>query len=150
MTLNLSSWGETIGISAVVLSLVFVGYELRQSSTIAAVDAGQQLAQMGQELSIFQSQSDVAAIVLKAESDYASLEPVEKLQFTGLVLITFNLWEHAYYSHTEGVLSDELWAIWHESHCDVLTLPWFKHLRRMARLASYQSSSNYKGIVTMT
>ncbi len=81
---------------------------------------------MGQELSIFQSQSDVAAIVLKAESDYASLEPVEKLQFTGLVLITFNLWEHAYYSYTEGVLSDELWAIWHESNCNRLPLPWFE------------------------
>ena len=81
---------------------------------------------MGQELTIFASQSDVAAIVLKAESDYASLEPVEQLQFTGLVLSTFNLWEHAYYSHTEGVLSDELWTIWHESNCELLPLPWFE------------------------
>jgi hypothetical protein len=45
-----------------------------------------------------------------------------------LVRDTFNLWEHAFYSHSEGVLSDELRAIWHESYCEVLPLPWFQAL----------------------
>lgn len=40
---------ETIGLGAVILSLAFAGYELRQNATIAAVDANQQLAEMAPE-----------------------------------------------------------------------------------------------------
>ena len=86
MTLKLSAWGEAIGISAVVLSLVFVGYELRQSSTIAAVDAGQQLAHMGQELTIFASQSGVAAIVVKAEQTTRRWNPSKNSNLQALFL----------------------------------------------------------------
>ena len=68
---------EAIGAGAVVVSLLYVGYELRQGSIVAAVDTSQQLAQMSQELSILASQSDMATIVVKAEADFESLNPVE-------------------------------------------------------------------------
>ena len=117
---------EIGGAVAVVVSLLYVGYELRQGSIVAAVDTSQQLAQMGQELSILASQSDMATIVVKAEADFESLNPVELFRFKELVRSNFNLWEHAYYSYTEGVLPDRMWSMWNASYCREQHVSWFR------------------------
>ena len=126
---KLERWAHVAEIAsaiAVVVSLLYVGYELRRGSIVAAVDTSQQLAQMSQELSILQAQSDMAAIVITAEADFESLDPVELSRFTELVRSSFNLWEHAYYSYSEGVLPERMWSMWNASYCREQPVSWFK------------------------
>ena len=126
---KLERWAHIAEIASaitVVLSLLYVGYEIRRNTAVSAVDAGQHLAEMSQELNIYANQLDIATIVVKAEKDYESLDDVEREVFIQLVRSHFNLWEHAFYSYNEGILTDSLWSIWNSSYCDESPEVWFK------------------------
>ncbi len=86
----------------------------------------QYLAEMAQDLGFYANQLEIIEIVVKAESDYESLNEVEATIFRELVRSNFNLWEHAFYSHNEGILSDPLWRVWNSSFCDDLSVEWFR------------------------
>ena len=126
---KLERWAHIAEIASaitVVLSLLYVGYELRRNTAVSAVDAGQHLAEMAQELNLYANQLDIATIVVKAEKDFSSLTDVERTVFVELVRSHFNLWEHAFYSHNEGILDDPIWAIWNSSYCHEIPAVWFK------------------------
>ena len=124
--MKLSTWAEIIGVIAVVLSLLFVAYELRQNSTITAFEAAQNLAEMGQDLSIIKMEPGMASIIDRANRDVSELTSLERQQFFEMVRSDFNLWEHAYFSHKQGVLPDEMWAIWNASYCNEVPLTWYE------------------------
>ena len=124
--MKLSTSAEVIGIGAVVVSLIFVAYELRQNSMITAVDSAQHLAEMGQELSMLKMQPEFADLILKATNNFESLSQREHFIFTEIVRSEFNLWEQAYLSHREGVLLDDVWEIWNASFCEETPTEWFR------------------------
>ena len=135
------NWVEVVGLITVVLSLLFVGLELRQSSEIATVEASQALLQMNQELAIAgYMEPDMAALTVKArEHGLDSLSTVEAERYFSFVRAQINIWEQAFYSHSRGVLNDDQWQNWHTSYCDLLDIVWYEALNKTGFIPEFIS-----------
>jgi hypothetical protein len=99
---------ELIGVVAVVLSLMFVGYEIRQNTNISAAQAVFDLNEAGrQNLLLRVSDPEVTALVLAAENDPESMTELKQDQFRSWVFSFLNLYESAWNHHQRGVIGDE-------------------------------------------
>jgi hypothetical protein len=99
---------ELIGVVAVVLSLIFVGYEIRQNTNISAAQAVFDLNEAGrQNLLLRVSDTEVTALVLAAENDPENMTDLQRNQFRSWVFSFLNLYESAWNHHQRGVISDE-------------------------------------------
>jgi hypothetical protein len=114
MNTKLAEWaavGELIGAVAIVLSLVFVGLEIRGNTQ--ATQAATFQEHMGYEIQIL---SDVAAdpelmrAFNTAWDDIDSLTDSERTRRQAMTLATMRLWEGFYLQYLSGTLSDEGWT----------------------------------------
>ena len=139
MKIDIRAWAEGVGVVAVVLSLLFVGFEIRQSSEIATVEASQALAQMSQELTVTtHMEPEFASLIIKAdEQGLDSLDAIERERYVTFVRLSFNVWEQAFYSHSRGVLTDEHWQNWNSANCDRIPARWFETLDRIGFLPEF-------------
>jgi hypothetical protein len=138
MEMNTRAWVEGIGLVALVLSLVFVGFELRQSSEIATVEASQGLAQMSQDLTIANFEPALAAMFIKVDKEgIDSLSALEGLYFRDFARLLFNIWEQAFYSHSRGVLNEEQWQNLHAANCDRVPVVFFEAFDKVGYLPEF-------------
>ncbi len=114
MTLqDLGNLGEILGAVAVVVSLFYVGSQIRQntaavrSSTAQAVHDNYaawytQLAANG----------ELAQLSINGLQDYASLSDVEKARFVSNFMAFLSYSQNAFYQWRDGALSPQLWVGW--------------------------------------
>ncbi|HLE34231.1 MAG TPA: hypothetical protein VJB38_16625 [Bacteroidota bacterium] len=57
MTIKIPEWKETVAIAGVILSLLFVAYEIRQNTQVARAQARHELAALNQQWPTLLSQS---------------------------------------------------------------------------------------------
>lgn len=103
---------------AVVLSLVYVGSQLDESTRVARNGTHESILQLKHEWdSWLIVDSDLAELVTRAQSpDTASvLTGPERARFTRYVTSGLNIWEYAYYSRTSEILNDDEWGAWDRS-----------------------------------
>ena len=86
--LNLSDWGdisEVVGTIAVILTLIFVGLEVRQNTSAVESAAAQAVHEnfAGWYASL-QNEPELFEISIKGMKDYNSLSEVEKGQFIAM------------------------------------------------------------------
>ncbi len=114
MTLqDLANIGELVGGLAVVLSLVYVGLQIRQNTTAVRLATAQAVhdnyAAWYTNLS---ADADLNQIVIKGLKDYSSLEETEKAQFIDTFMAFSSYSQNAYYQWRQGSLSPQLWVGW--------------------------------------
>ena len=117
---KLQKWAqiaEIAGAAAVVMSLLYVGYELRQNTSTARVEAGQRLYELMNEVASWENELHLAAALVKAESNFNELDAIEKRLITNLVWQNLNIWEQAYLSYQNGLLGEREWNAWNSSSC---------------------------------
>lgn len=107
-----SDWGtvaEIVTALTVVVSLVFVGYEIRKNTQVAR--SATMLAMADQDLAYFSARID-SRILAGAEAKYRSgeeLSEVERLQIFQHQQMNFRIFENAYYQYRRELLEPGVW-----------------------------------------
>ncbi len=115
---SLSDWAllaEIASALAVVLSLAYVGYELRQNTNAVLSNTQQSLLELAQGLDAWLQSDSFADIAVRGDEDYSDLTPPERRQYDTYTRSVLNVWEHAYYNNRAGLMEDDLWEAWNES-----------------------------------
>jgi len=103
---------EVTGAVAVVVSLIYVGSEIRQN-TLAIQDNSHQasLALTGDIDNLLWDQ-DFAESYEAGISVYSTLRGADKRRFDSFIGRQLNIWEYAFYARRRGVMEEENWNGW--------------------------------------
>jgi hypothetical protein len=112
---------EIVGIIGIIVSLVFLGYELKRSNDIAETEAIATIYSMTNELSLALLENPEASRVFKqALSDFESLSPEDRWDFYVLVEYVINVTEAAWKYHDKGVINREEADYYARSLCKLI------------------------------
>lgn len=108
----LNDWIQVVGIFGVILSLIFVGLELRQSRSIAVSEAYQSRAEI--EAGVFATAASISEFQsgtgkLYTGEPIASLTPQEYVALEYIYGSSMTMWENDHYQYEMGYLSEEHW-----------------------------------------
>lgn len=108
-----ASIGEIISAIAIVVSLIYAGYEFRQSGTLSNRDAETLLYERFREMNQMEIQTPGLAELLESGlADPASLSPGDRRRFETFERGFYNTWEIAWYYHRDGILNAATWNDW--------------------------------------
>ena len=89
---HLANWGEFIGGIAVVISLIYVGVQLRATVTQARVDSLTKITELwAQYAAVIASDAESWRVYYEGVKDYASLTNAEKARFNFLIGMYFGI-----------------------------------------------------------
>lgn len=104
---------EIISASAVVISLIYVGLQINQSTLESEADIqAELLSYTTQRRYLVIESSDLSSILEKGYADPDRLSPAETLRFQSYIELFYVAWERAYRTNAAGVLSEELFDAW--------------------------------------
>lgn len=113
---KLNAWvaiAEIISATAVVISLVYVGLQIRHSTLESEADIqAELLTYTTQRRYLIIESSDLSSLLEKGYADPDRLSPAEMLRFQNYVELIYVAWERAYMTYDAGVLSQELFNGW--------------------------------------
>ena len=113
-----SHWIESVGLVAVVASVLLLAWEIRQNTQVATAQANLDLNAMANEVLISEGQSlQLAALLVRAEDDRDSLSRAEFRQFQTHVYTMINALDAAHGFFVQGVLDEEDFSGWREYTC---------------------------------
>jgi hypothetical protein len=114
--LSLSEWaaiGELVASIAVVVSLVFVAFSIRQNTGALQGTTENLVFEKHAELaSLFVADASLAAILAKKRSGEGELSDVEQVRWEKYLLNLLDVWALAYHRHRESLLSDQQFENW--------------------------------------
>ncbi len=105
---------EIISAIAVVISLLYVGYEVRQN-TAAVKSTAYQSIHDAEELfwQSISADTDLSALWDAGMiGGLEALEPAQRSQYTITVRRLIYLYQNVHYQRRKGVVDDELWSAW--------------------------------------
>lgn len=106
-------WVELVSAIAIVVSLIYVGYEIRQTQVLSQRSVDELLFARNEESNrVLVENADFAEIFARARRDPASLAETERIRYLAYEHNMIDNWEIAFYAHYDGVLSDEYWSDW--------------------------------------
>ena len=104
---------ELAAAAAVVVSLAFVGLEVRQNTVAVKSAAAQAVNEnFAAWYTAVQGDRQLLDVSMAGMKDYAGLSGVDKAQFIALHMALLLDAQNAFYQWQEGWLSPELWAAW--------------------------------------
>lgn len=123
---DLAHLAEVLAAVAVVLSLVYVGVQVRQNTQAIEIAAAQQSLDAYRQVQVaVMEEPKMAAAVEKAYSNQ-QLSPVEALQVDTYVHFNFSNWELAYLNHKKELLDDEIWEGWNRYYVWLMSFEFFR------------------------
>lgn len=124
---SLSDWASISEITAsivIVISLVYVGYELKQNTK--ALQQGSYQSVMDRMLPLELALSTdpmLAGIYLQADVDPFELSPIDWYRYTRFSYPRFGEFEHLYLSHNTGSISEMQWSAFEPYFVDLACKP---------------------------
>lgn len=116
--MNWTSASERVGLIAVVISLLYVGYEMKRNNDLAVVESQGDLLGLSFEMKSWLAEKEIRQIMFS--DDIAQLPMDDQQTFFAMAGAWFDLYEFAFLSYERGVLSDEQLLVWKAGMC---TLP---------------------------
>ena len=115
---------EWLSGAAVVLGLVFVGYELRQNTQLQRITATQTLAaEYADALEVMAYEGDAACIYALGINGLSNLDDAERLRFFVLMFQIFRSAEQLHYYSLEGMVEPRIWRGFERQVTEVASLP---------------------------
>jgi len=100
---------ELVGTIAVVVSLIYVGLQIRQSTTVARSATRQSVTELmienGKDLVADPHLADAFIRDLRGEQ----LEPVDRIRLFGRAYMAMRNWENIHYQYRTGMLTEDEW-----------------------------------------
>lgn len=118
MQTNPKKWvpyAEIVTALGVIVSLLFVGYELKQSNDIEQATTDNLLYQLQDDMYAATSTNIVLATSmqkLNSGEELRELTPIERQHYAQHLWRFMNLWELAHDRYSEGLLSESKWQSW--------------------------------------
>jgi len=103
---------EVVGALAVVISLLYVGSEIRQNTLAVQDTSHQNSLALGHALDVYLFDDAFAEIYESGLAQYSALTGSEKRKFDTCVSQNFNVWEYAFYARDRGTMQEDLWNGW--------------------------------------
>lgn len=108
-----SSLAELIGTLAIVVSLIYVGLQVRQNTAAIRASTSAAVYQLHQDLNLpFLENAELAELVLRASEQHGSLTTTDSLRYATLANLRFNLLESVYTHARRGTMEADLAAGW--------------------------------------
>ena len=131
---NPKNYIEVLGIGAVILGLVFVGFELRQNTAAIQAETMQGLSDASQEyLLLLGSDGNLAEIVRKGQRSPDQLSETEALQFFYLKRTQWIRYQNAFFQYQRGTMGDEDWGFYDSLICRASGTDWENHRNSLTR-----------------
>lgn len=110
-----ASIAEVVSAVAIIISLLYVGYEVRRTSTVTSREADVILFERGRELNRLLIESPgLAEIVVEAETAPDDMSEANRLRYLAYQHDFFDSWEIGWYYHADGILDTDAWLDWDE------------------------------------
>ena len=110
---NWVAFAEIISAIAVVISLIYVGMEIRRSTLESDADIQAELLSYTiQRRYILLENKELSVLLVKGYEAPSQLTPAERLRFQSYIEIIYVAWERAYMTKRAGVFSAELFEEW--------------------------------------
>lgn len=120
---QLALWAEIVSGIAVVLSLLFVGFEIRESSAINAARSVQALnLSINTKLVEFARNGELAELAIRGGTQWDSLTELEKARMYNWYISLINDYETAWKLHDAGMMSENDYRGWVTIACGLLKL----------------------------
>lgn len=115
---------EFVSAAAVVISLVFVGFELRQNTTIQRITATQTLAaEYSDALEVMAYEREAACVYALGISGLDNLNEADRLRFFVQMFLIFRSVEQLHYYSVEGMVEPRVWRGYERQVREVANLP---------------------------
>jgi hypothetical protein len=106
---DVAAIADVVGAVAVVVSLIFVGLQLKQANRLAREAAEQkQIESIGTLSRILAENPHLAELWARALAG-EKLSPAEQVSATSMITYGQRIWEALYYQYRAGRVSQELW-----------------------------------------
>jgi hypothetical protein len=110
---NLVAIAEIVSAAAVVISLIYVGLEIRRTTLVSDADIqAELLSYTHQRRYLVIESADLSSILAKGYADPTQLSPDEVLRFQSYIELLYAAWERAYMTREAGIFSEELFGEW--------------------------------------
>jgi hypothetical protein len=131
---NSKNYIEILGTGAVILGLVFVGFELRQNTAAIQAETMQGLSDASQEyLLLIGADANLTEIVRKGNRSPDQLSETEALQFFYLKRTQWIRYQNAFFQYQRGTMGDEDWSFYDSLICGSPGTNWESHRNALAR-----------------
>lgn len=127
---KLNDWLQVAGLFGVIASLIFVGFQMKQSHEIALSATYQARAQMSVETNLVSSSSpeftSATAKLYQGEIDKITPQEFVALEYNFAAAVS--MWENQHFQYLSGFLPEEHWAKnLSEMHC-MFSSPLYRYL----------------------
>lgn len=103
---TLAQLGEFVGGVVVILSLIYLAYQIRQNtSSLRAENYGRALDRIAAIQSRLSTETDLTRIIGKGVLDTDQLDTKERIQFTWTFYEMFSAFEFMFHQHANGPLT---------------------------------------------
>ena len=97
---------EIVGLIGIVVSLVFLGYELKRSNDIAEAQAVSEIYNMTNEMGLLMAEiPELAEVFRTAQYDFGSLQDDDRFMFYVIVEYVINTNEAAWKYYDKGIIN---------------------------------------------
>jgi hypothetical protein len=112
---------EIVGIAGIILSLIFLGYELKRSNDIAETEAVATIYSMTNEMGLALAENpELSRVFRQALSDFESLGPDDRWTVYVLLEYVINVNEAAWKYYDKGVINKEEADYYARSLCKLI------------------------------
>jgi hypothetical protein len=138
--LGLADWSalaQIIGAMAVVISLVYVGFELRANTAAVQAAALQSVNQIARDqILLYATNPELNRISMQGAQDTANLNGEDRVRYRWLVRSFWLGMQTIYRQWQLGILPDEEWAVYYNVVCANVAMPGVRALwiRQRAQL----------------
>jgi hypothetical protein len=121
---DLGNLGEILGALAVVVSLFYVGSQIRQNTAAVRSSTAQAVHDnYAAWYSHLAADGELVRISIQGLKDYASLPDVEKARFVSNFMAFLSYSQNAFYQWREGSLTPQLWVGWEALMINLVSSP---------------------------
>lgn len=133
-----ASLAEVVSALAIIISLLYAGYEFRRSNTMSSREADVLLYERVREANRLMIETPgLAEILVEAQTAPEDLSAAERVRFLAFQHSFFDSWELGWNQHDDGILDETTWREWDD---------WFvQEARRRPSFAWTDNEHNFTG-----
>jgi hypothetical protein len=107
---EINDWLQLLGIIGVIISLIFVGLQIKQSGDIATADIYQQRSAMWIDIALSKySPEQYEAVITKRGSENSTLTEADIAVLGNLAAARFTYYENIHFQYQLGMINEEEW-----------------------------------------
>jgi len=122
---DLAQLAEILAGIAVVLSLIYVGMQVRQNTQAIEIAAAQQSHDAYRQVQVAIMEEPMMAAALEKAFSNQPLDAIEAFQVDTYVHFIFSNWELAYLNHKKELLDNEIWEGWERYYIWLMSYEFF-------------------------